>query len=179
VSSARVPYRLRAAEARDVPAMIAMIRELAEFERLAHLVAIRPEDLHAHLFGPKPVVEAVVAEADAQLVAHALFFTSYSTFLGRPGLWLEDLYVRPAHRGAGLGQALLRHLGALAVARGYGRFEWSVLDWNEGAIRFYERMGATLLPDWRICRVTGAALERFVEAAPGAEAGPAASAGGP
>lgn len=173
MSSARAPYRLRAAEARDVPAMIAMIRELAEFERLAHLVAIRPEDLHAHLFGPKPVVEAVVAEADAQLVAHALFFTSYSTFLGRPGLWLEDLYVRPAHRGEGLGQALLRHLGALAVARGYGRFEWSVLDWNEGAIRLYERMGATLLPDWRICRVTGEALERF------GAAGPSAAAGGP
>ncbi|MBN8509917.1 MAG: GNAT family N-acetyltransferase [Burkholderiales bacterium] len=154
-------FTLRAAEPRDVPAMIAMIHELAEFERLSHLVVIHADDLHGHLFGPKPVVEAVVAEAGADLAGHALFFTNYSTFLGRPGLWLEDLYVRPAHRGRGLGEALLQHLGALANARGYGRFEWSVLDWNEHAIGFYQRMGATVLPDWRICRVTGDALRRF------------------
>jgi hypothetical protein len=154
-------FSLRAAEARDVPAMIAMIRELAEFERLSHLVKIRAEDLHDHLFGPKPVVEAVVAEVGAELAGHALFFTSYSTFLGQPGLWLEDLYVRPAQRGRGLGQALLRHLGALANARGCGRFEWSVLDWNAHAIGLYERMGATVLPDWRICRIAGDALRRF------------------
>jgi GNAT superfamily N-acetyltransferase len=93
-----------------------------------------------------------------RVVAFALFFTNFSTFLGRPGLYLEDLYVQPAHRGAGLGKALLQHLGALAVERGCGRFEWSVLDWNENAIRFYEKMGATVMPDWRICRVTGEAL---------------------
>jgi GNAT superfamily N-acetyltransferase len=95
------------------------------------------------------------------VVAFALFFTNFSTFLAQPGLYLEDLYVQPAHRGHGLGKALLQRLGALAVERGCGRFEWSVLDWNANAIRFYERMGATVMPDWRICRVTGDALQRF------------------
>lgn len=155
------PFALRAAEPRDVTAIVSMIRELAEFEKLEHLVVIQAADLERHLFGPKPVVEGVVVEADGELAGHALFFTHYSTFLGMPGLWLEDLYVRPAWRGAGIGGALLRHLGALANERGYGRFEWSVLDWNEHAIRFYERMGASVLPDWRICRVTGEALRRL------------------
>lgn len=156
-------FELRAAEPRDVPAIVAMIHELAEFEELSHIVAIEPADLEQHLFGPKPVVEGVVAESGGALVGHALYFTHYSTFLGRPGLWLEDLYVRPAHRGAGVGTALLRHLGAIAVARGYGRFEWAVLDWNAKAIAFYERMGATVLPDWRICRIAGEALSEFGE----------------
>ena len=95
------------------------------------------------------------------MVGFALFFTNFSTFLGKPGLYLEDLYVQPAHRGAGVGRALLAHLAGLANQRGYGRFEWSVLDWNVNAIRFYERMGATLLPEWRICRVSGEALRDF------------------
>ena len=103
----------------------------------------------------------MVAELDAQVVGFALFFTNFSTFLGKPGLYLEDLYVQPAQRGAGIGQAFLRHLAALAKQRGCGRFEWSVLDWNVDAIRFYERMGATLLSEWRICRVTGEALGDF------------------
>lgn len=152
---------LRAAEPRDVPAIVGLIRELAEFENLAHLVEVTPQRLHPHLFGDKPVAEAVVAEIDAQVVGFALFFTNFSTFLGKPGLYLEDLYVQPARRGAGIGQAFLRHLAALAKQRGCGRFEWSVLDWNVDAIRFYERMGATLLPEWRICRVTGEALRDF------------------
>ena len=101
----------------------------------------------------------MVGEADAQVVAFALYFTNFSTFLGKPGLYLEDLYVQPAHRGSGIGRALLERLGALAVERGYGRFEWSVLDWNERAIRFYEQMGAVVMPDWRICRVTGDSLQ--------------------
>ena len=104
-----------------------------------------------------------MGEAGGEVVAFALFFTNFSTFLGQPGLYLEDLYVQPAHRGTGLGKALLRHLGALAVARGCGRFEWSVLDWNASAICFYEAMGATVLPDWRICRVTGAALQALAK----------------
>jgi GNAT superfamily N-acetyltransferase len=95
------------------------------------------------------------------VVAFALFFTNFSTFLGQPGLYLEDLYVQPAHRGTGLGKSLLKHLGALAVERGCGRFEWSVLDWNESAIRFYQSLGATVMPDWRICRITGAQLAAF------------------
>ena len=156
-----MPATLRAAEARDVPAIVGLIGELAEFEKLTHLLEVTPQSLHPHLFGPHPVAEALVAEHDAQLIGFALFFTSFSTFLGKPGLYLEDLYVQPAHRGAGVGRALLMRLAALANERGHGRFEWSVLDWNEGAIRFYERMGATLLPEWRICRVTGEALRRF------------------
>jgi GNAT superfamily N-acetyltransferase len=154
-------FTLRPAAPADLPAIVGLIRELADFEHLSHLVVVTPESLQPHLFGDKPAAEAVVAEAQGQVVAFALFFTNFSTFLGRPGLYLEDLYVQHAHRGAGLGKALLQHLGALAVERGCGRFEWSVLDWNENAIRFYEKMGATVMPDWRICRVTGEALASF------------------
>jgi GNAT superfamily N-acetyltransferase len=153
--------QLRPAEPRDLDAIVALIGELAEFEKLTHLLEVTAERLRPHLFGPRPVVEAFVAETGGAVVAFALFFTSFSTFLGKPGLYLEDLYVQPTHRGSGIGRALLVRLGALAVERGCGRFEWSVLDWNENAIRFYQRMGAQLLPDWRICRVTGAALEAF------------------
>jgi hypothetical protein len=155
------PFILRDAEPRDVPAIVGLIAELAAFEKLTHLLQLSPETLHPHLFGPKPVVESVVGEVGGEVVAFALFFTNFSTFLAKPGLYLEDLYVKPAHRGSGLGRALLEHLGALAVARDYGRFEWSVLDWNEHAIRFYEKMGATVMPDWRICRLSGPALQRF------------------
>jgi GNAT superfamily N-acetyltransferase len=154
---------LRAATPADCPAIVGLIRELAVFEKLEHLVVVTPESLQPQLFGPRPAAEAIVAEVAGQVVGFALFFTNFSTFLGRPGLYLEDLYVQPAHRGSGLGKALLQHLGALAVARGCGRFEWSVLDWNENAIRFYEKMGATVMPDWRICRVTGPALQAFAQ----------------
>jgi GNAT superfamily N-acetyltransferase len=152
---------LRAAESRDLPALVGLIRELADFEQLTHLVEVTPESLGPHLFGPRPVAESVVAERGGELVAFALFFTNFSTFLGKPGLYLEDLYVQPAQRGTGLGKALLTHLGALAVARGYGRFEWCVLDWNEHAIGFYENLGATVLSDWRLCRITGERLAAF------------------
>jgi GNAT superfamily N-acetyltransferase len=158
---AMTPFQLRAAEPDDVPAIVDLIKELAEFERLSHLAVVTPQALHPHLFGPRPVAEVVVAEAAGEVAGFALFFTNFSTFLAKPGLYLEDLYVRPALRGTGIGKALLAHLGQLAVARDYGRFEWSVLDWNAHAIGFYEKMGATLLPDWRICRVTGAALSAF------------------
>lgn len=160
-------FALRAAEPRDVPAIVGLIRELAQFEHLEHLVQATPESLHPHLFGERPVVECRVAEVPGmdggpdQVVGFALFFVNFSTFLAKPGLYLEDLYVQPAHRGSGIGRALLSHLGALAVQRGYGRFEWSVLDWNVNAIHFYEKMGATVMPEWRICRVAGAALQRF------------------
>ena len=155
------PYTLRPATPADVPAIVGLIRELAEFEKLTHLCVVTPELLAPQLFGPRPAAEAVVAEADGRVVAFALFFTNFSTFLAKPGLYLEDLYVQPAHRGSGLGTALLKHLGALAVQRGCGRFEWSVLDWNVNAIALYEKMGATVMPEWRICRVTGPALEAF------------------
>lgn len=157
--------RLRPADPADLGAVVALIGELAAFERLTHLLQVTPESLRVHLFGERPVAECLVAEVDrdggAAVVGFALFFTNFSTFLGKPGLYLEDLYVQPAVRGRGIGRALLERLGALAVARGCGRFEWSVLDWNTDAIRFYEKMGAAVLPDWRICRVTGEALQRF------------------
>ena len=156
-------FALRAAEPRDVAPIVQLIRELAEFERLTHLLQVTPERLHPHLFGENPVAEAMVAEVQGQVVAFALFFTNFSTFLAQPGLYLEDLFVRPEHRGAGIGEALLTRLAALTVERGYGRFEWSVLDWNENAIRFYRRMGATVMPDWRICRIAGDALTTFGE----------------
>jgi GNAT superfamily N-acetyltransferase len=152
---------LRSAQPRDVPAIVALIRELADFEKLSHLVQVTPQSLHPQLFGERPAAESVVAEVDGQVVGFALFFTNFSTFLGKPGLYLEDLYVLPAHRGTGVGSQLLVHLAGLANQRGYGRFEWSVLDWNVNAIRFYERMGAKLLPEWRICRVSGEALRDF------------------
>ena len=151
-------HLLRPAEPRDVPAIVGLITELAEFEHLTHLLRVTPESLHPHLFGERPVVEAVVAEVGDEVSGFALFFTNFSTFLAKPGLYLEDLYVRPARRGKGLGRALLQHLAALAVQRDYGRFEWSVLDWNANAIGFYQSMGADVMPDWRICRVTGDAL---------------------
>lgn len=159
-------FSLRAARAADVPDLVRLITALAEYEKLTHLLEITPAALHGHLFGERPVVEALVAELDGgrvdrRVVGFALFFTNFSTFLCKPGLYLEDLFVEPEQRGLGIGRALLRALGKLAVERGCGRFEWSVLDWNEPAIRFYEAMGASVLPDWRICRVSGAALERF------------------
>jgi GNAT superfamily N-acetyltransferase len=163
------PFTVRPAELRDVGAMVQLIRELAEFEKLTHLLQVTPEKLRPHLFGEKPVAEAWVAEVpgravadgESPVVAFALFFTNFSTFLAQPGLHLEDLYVKPAHRGLGIGRALLTRLARLAVERHCGRFEWNVLDWNENAIRFYEKLGATVMPDWRLCRISGDALQNF------------------
>lgn len=160
-SDASPHYSIRAAELRDVNAIVQLIRELAEFEHLTHLLQVTPEKLRPHLFGERPVVEALVADSAGAVLGFALFFTNFSTFLAQPGLYLEDLYVQPAQRGRGIGEALLNRVGRIAVERDYGRFEWSVLDWNANAIRFYEKMGATVMPDWRICRVTGDALQRF------------------
>ena len=154
-------FALRSAEPCDVPAIVSLIRELADFEHLSHLVRIQPPQLHEHLFGDRPVVEALVAERGGTVVGFALFFTNYSTFLGKPGLYLEDLYVQGAQRGQGIGEALLTRLARIANERDYGRFEWSVLDWNSDAIRFYERMGAEVMREWHICRITGDALRRF------------------
>ena len=165
-----IEFQLRPAQPADLPAIVGLITELAEFEQLAHLLRLTPEALAPHLFGVRPVVECVVAEAAgdggaggviAGVVGFALFFTNFSTFLAKPGLYLEDLYVKPTFRGAGIGKALLSHLGAVAVARDYGRFEWSVLDWNVNAIRFYQKMGAAVMPEWRICRVAGSTLQGF------------------
>ncbi len=162
--SPATPFTLRGAQLRDLGVIVQLIRDLAEFEQLTHLLQVTPEKLRPQLFGERPVVEALVAElgdgkSGGEVVGFALFFTNFSTFLAQPGLYLEDLYVKPEQRGAGIGKALLTKLAALALERNYGRFEWSVLDWNKNAIRFYEGMGATVMPEWRICRVTGDALQ--------------------
>ena len=152
---------IRAATPADVQGMLALMHELAEFEKLTHLFVATEADLHDALFGARASAEALVADDGGPLVGYALFFHNYSTFLGRRGLYLEDLYVQPSQRGSGLGTAMLRRLAALAVERGCGRFEWTVLDWNQPAIDFYEKMGATVLPDWRVVRVTGDALAQL------------------
>ena len=149
---------IRPAAPGDAEAIHALIRELAEYERLAHLCTGSAADLSRALFGDPPAAEVLVAEVDGAIEGFALHFPTFSTFLAKRGLWLEDLYVRPAFRGMGLGGRLLRAVAAIAVERGCGRFEWSVLDWNAPAIAFYERLGATVMPDWRIARVTGDAL---------------------
>jgi GNAT superfamily N-acetyltransferase len=156
---------IRAATSADVGAMLALMRELAEFEKLTHLFIATKEDLSDALFGARPSAEAIVAERDAKMIGYALFFHNYSTFLGRRGLYLEDLYVQPAERGSGLGSMMLRYLAALAVERQCGRFEWTVLDWNQPAIDFYQKLGATVLPEWRIVRVTGDALGQLATGA--------------
>ena len=157
-------FTLRAAVVGDVSAIVQLIRDLAEFEQLTHLVQVTPEKLRPQLFGEKPAAEAMVAERDGEVVAFALYFTNFSTFLAQPGLYLEDLYVKPEHRGHGIGKALLKRLAALAVERDCGRFEWSVLDWNTNAITVYEKMGATVMPEWRICRTTGDELRAMAKA---------------
>lgn len=147
------------AHAEDVPVVHSMICELAEYERLTHLVSSTPRDLADALFGDHPTVEVAVGREDGAPAAFALYFHNFSTFLGRRGLYLEDLFVRPAYRRRGYGRALLIHLARLAKARQCGRFEWAVLDWNTTAIAFYESLGGKLLHDWRITRVTGPALD--------------------
>lgn len=150
---------IRPATEADVPTILSLIRGLADFERLSDLCVATERDVRSALFGARPYAEVVLAWKGAEAAAFALFFHNFSTFLGRPGLYLEDLFVRPEHRRQGIGQALLVHLAQLAVARGCGRFEWAVLDWNTDAIAFYRSLGAAVLPDWRITRVTGVALE--------------------
>jgi GNAT superfamily N-acetyltransferase len=150
--------RIDPATPADVPAILQLVRELAEFERLLHEVVATEADCHEALFGSRPVAEAVVGRAGGEVAGFALFFQNYSTFRGRPGLYLEDLYVRPQHRGRGYGRALLTHLAALAVRRRCARMEWSVLDWNAPAIRFYESLGARPVDGWKVYRLTGEAL---------------------
>lgn len=150
--------RLEPATERDVPVLLRLIRELAEYERLAHEVIASEALLHEALFGPHASSEAVIAMAADEPVGFALWFHTFSTFLARRGLYLEDLFVVPAWRGKGVGRALLTHLARVAVARGCGRMEWAVLDWNEPAIRFYRSIGATPMDDWTVYRLTGDAL---------------------
>ena len=160
---------IRAAVADDVPLILDLIRALAEYERLAHECVATEDRIRESLFGERPAAEVLIAEADGQPAGFALFCHNYSTFLARPGIWLEDLFVRPAHRGCGVGRALLARLAAIAIERGCGRLEWAVLDWNESAIGFYKGIGAVPLDDWTTFRLTGTALDRL--ATPSSPAG--------
>ena len=154
---------VRPGERRDIGAILQFIRELAEYEHLTHEVVADEASLDRFLFGKHPAAEAVIAEYESTPVGFALFFHTFSTFLGRPGLYLEDLYVRPDMRGKGFGKALLRHVARLALERDCGRLEWSVLDWNEPAIRFYEKLGSQAMDDWTMHRLTGDGLSAFGE----------------
>jgi GNAT superfamily N-acetyltransferase len=151
---------IRPATPDDVPTISRLIRALAEYERLAHEVVLNEAQLQEHLFGPRPYAEVLLAEDAGVVVGFALFFPNYSTFLGKPGLYLEDLFVEPAHRGKGYGKALLVALARLAVERGCGRLDWSVLDWNKPAINFYRALGAVPKNEWTVYRLTGEALQR-------------------
>ncbi|MCG6871998.1 MAG: GNAT family N-acetyltransferase [Gammaproteobacteria bacterium] len=149
------------AEPADVPLVVSLIRELAEYERLAHEVVARPEDVQAALFADPPAAFARLARWDGEPAGFAVCFPNFSTFLGRRGMYLEDLYVRPAFRGRGIGRALLASVAAQSVAQGCERLDWAVLDWNQPAIDFYQSLGARLQRDWRLFRLEGSALRRF------------------
>jgi GNAT superfamily N-acetyltransferase len=147
----------------DLPQILSFIRGLAEYEKLAQQCVATEESLRKTLFGDRPYAEVLIARVVDLPVGFALFFHNYSTFLAKPGIYLEDVFVLPEHRGAGVGKALLKRVAQIAKERDCGRLEWSVLDWNEPAIEFYKRMGATVMPDWRICRMTGEQLVKFAE----------------
>ncbi|GGE05262.1 GCN5 family N-acetyltransferase [Polymorphobacter glacialis] len=154
---------IRTAAPADVPTILQLVRELAEYEREPDAVKAGESDLHAALFGARPVAEAVIAEVDGAAVGMALFFPSFSTWEGRAGLYLEDLFVRPSARGLGVGKSLLVHLAGVAMDRGYARFEWQVLDWNAPAIGFYHALGARSQDEWTGMRVDGDALTRLAK----------------
>jgi GNAT superfamily N-acetyltransferase len=147
----------------DIPQILAFIRGLAEYEKLAHQCVATEESLRKTLFGARAYADVLIARLDGKPVGFALFFHNYSTFLARPGIYLEDVFVLPEHRGAGVGKALLKHVAQIARERECGRLDWSVLDWNEPAIEFYKRVGATVMPDWRICRMTGDQIAKLAE----------------
>lgn len=157
------PLRIRTAERSDVPLILRFIQGLAEYEKLAHECLATEAELERTLFGERAYAEVLLAFHGDDPAGFALFFHNYSTFLARPGIYLEDLFVDPAHRGHGVGKVLLSRLATLAVERGCGRLEWSVLDWNVDAIGFYERLGARPMSDWTVYRVTGDALKQLAD----------------
>lgn len=158
--------KLRGATRADVPVLFELIKGLAEYEKLSHVVTGSAAALETHLFGDgsreeshyQPYAEAIIAEFAGKAVGFSLFFHNYSTFLTQPGIYIEDLFVLPEYRGQGIGKQLISYVAQLAVSRNCGRLEWSVLDWNESAIGFYQHIGASILDEWRICRVTGNSL---------------------
>ncbi|MBL0216653.1 MAG: GNAT family N-acetyltransferase [Myxococcales bacterium] len=159
--SVPVDLQIRAATAADTATILGFIRDLAAYEKLSHEVVADEAKLEATLFGARPAAEVLIAEVGGAPVGFALFFPSYSTFLAKPGLYLEDLFVRPSARGQGVGSALLSALARIAVDRDYGRFEWSVLDWNEPAIRLYRSLGAVPMSEWTVNRLTGEPLAKL------------------
>lgn len=162
---------IRQATAKDCAAILGFVRELAEYERLAHEVVADEAQLRATLFGVRPAAEVVLAEVGGEAVGFALFFQSYSTFLGKPGLYLEDLFVRPTSRSKGVGAALMSALARIAMQRRYGRFEWSVLDWNAPALKFYASLGANPQSEWTVQRLTGEHLAALADRWPHAVGG--------
>ena len=158
--------RIECATSADVPLILTFIRELADYERLSHEVAATEDGLRAHLFGERPVAEVLIAYDDEHPVGFALYFPNYSTFLGKPGLYLEDLFVRPDARGRGIGRLLLERLARITSERGWGRLEWRVLDWNSPAVAFYRKLGAESLEDWTVFRISGPALRRLAGVSP-------------
>lgn len=154
---------IRFAAEDDIPLVLSFIKELAEYERLSHEVVATEEILRETLFGERRVAEVLLGYADGFPVAFALFFHNFSTFLGRPGIYLEDLFVMPEHRGSGFGKEMLRRLARIAKERGCGRLEWWVLDWNEDAIRFYKSLGAAPMDEWTVFRVAGDALTELAD----------------
>ena len=159
--SEKKEFRIERATVRDVPLILQLIKELAEYEKMSSDVTATEGGLREALFGARPAADVIIAYAGDVPAGFALFFPNYSTFLGKPGLYLEDLFVRPEFRGHGYGLGLMKYLARTAVERGCGRFEWSVLDWNEPAIGFYKKLGAVALDDWTTFRVTGEALARL------------------
>lgn len=155
------PFVLRLATPDDAIVVFQLIQALAEYEKLSHTVTGSADALKKHLSGSPSTVEAVLAEVEGKAVGFALFFQNYSTFLTQPGIYLEDLFILPEYRRQGIGKALITYLAELAVSRECGRLEWTVLDWNQPAIEFYQQIGAEILPDWRICRVTGQSLTQL------------------
>jgi len=153
--------RIAPATESDIPSILDLIQGLAEYEKLADTVTATEEQLRETLFGTRPAAEVLLAHWDGECAGFAVFFATYSTFLAQPGLYLEDLYVKPHLRGKGIGLALLQHLARVATERGYGRMEWGVLDWNQPSIQFYEKLGAVPMDEWRKYRLTGEALERL------------------
>lgn len=169
-----MPLEIRPAAPGDVPLILQFVRDLADFEKLTDQVLATEESMRSALFpaSGRPAAECVLAFLEGQAAGYALFFPTFSTFLAKPGLWLEDLYVRPAFRHRGIGRALILHVAGLASERRCGRMEWSVLDWNGAAIKFYASLGAATLPDWRICRLTGQSLGSAAEIRPRSGARP-------
>jgi GNAT superfamily N-acetyltransferase len=152
----------------DAETLVALVRELATYEHLEAFARATPDDFRAHLFGPRPAAEAILAEVGGSPVGFALFFSTFSTFRGQAGIYLEDVFVRPEHRGRGIGKALLAYVAQVAVARGCGRLEWSVLDWNAPAIGFYRALGARPLDEWTVYRIDDEPLARLARLAPAA-----------